>query len=71
MHGSFAAVTLAVTILFAAFGTILQVELPPESAPAAAATAPARPDAWSPALLRLAERTERGLGQLAGLPRAH
>lgn len=63
MHGSFAAVTLAVTLALAAVGTMWQVELPPDPAPAVA-SAPRRPA--DPHALRLAERAQRGLARLAG-----
>jgi hypothetical protein len=69
MHGSYAAVALVVTILFAAVGTILRVELPPEPPVAGADPETTRAADLPPALLRLAERAQRGFGELAGLPR--
>jgi hypothetical protein len=70
MHASLAAVALAATILFAAVGTILRTELPPEPPEPVAQPATTRSMLHS-ALLCLAERTQRGFGELAGQPGRH
>lgn len=64
MHPGFAAITLAMTIVFATVGTILRVEAPPSGSVQAAASARASdPD---DSLRHLYVRAERGLARLAG-----